>query len=157
MKWCWEGLLGSGCAGIIGFWVADHLRRMFFNPLGIWLGSRFAGQSHDLNWIEMMRMGLRLPANWHLIVVIGIIAGTLLYLLRATAPSPSQQRRREWIFYGSVVGFFLMIRLLTDFVLDVRLITLLVPDLLQIGATLFLLRGGIWLTERLVERIGLSP
>jgi hypothetical protein len=157
MRWCWEGILGSSCAGIISFWIADHLRRMLFNALGIWLGSRFAGQSPDLDWMGMMRMGLRLPANWHLIAVTGITAGTLLYLLRATAPSPSQQRRREGIFYGILVGFFLVIRLLTDFVLDVRLITLLVPDLLQVGATLILLRGGIWLTERMVERIGLSP
>jgi len=155
-KFRWESVF-LGC--LLALWIGNVLRVGFFNPLGMWLYQVwFAPEtgSAPIRLTNFIRIALQVPPAfaWVVMSLLGAIVSAGFYYLHfrfATRGENWLRRRQRWIVLTMLLLLVLIGRL-SDLALDRRILSLIIPDFLQITATYFLFYAFWGMIETLVRR-----
>lgn len=153
----WESVF-IGC--LLALWMGNVLRVGLFNPLGMWLYSVWftpEASPAPISLANSLRIALQLPSAFA-VIMMGIFASLLtasfyyLHFRFADRGLKWLRNQQRWILLSMLLLLVLLGRL-GDLTLDSRIVSLIIPDFLQIGVT-YLFFYAFWgIIEALRQRV----
>lgn len=156
-KFRWESVF-IGC--LLALWMGNAMRVGFFNPLGMWLYHVwFASEasSPPIPLANTLRIALQMPSAfaWIMMGTFALLLTAGFYFLHTRFAAKGHKwlrNQQRWIVLSMLLLLVLFGRL-SDLTLDSRIVSLIFPDLLQIGAT-YLCFYAFWgIIEALARRV----